>query len=113
MDRMNKDELYDYAEQARLEDLPVSTLLDFHEDVGELKDYCFDLLDCFKQEQRYSDESVKYAEICAKETFLIEDMGILLRKIMSEHDKTMKVIRKSAKERIEEANPIKIKKEAK
>lgn len=113
MDRMNHEELRDYAAVARLEDLPVSRLLDFHNDVGELKDYCSDLLDCFKEEQRYSDESLRYADICAKETVLIEDMGILLKKIIHEHTTTMKVIRKSAEERREEYNGIKVKKEAK
>lgn len=113
MDRMNKDDLYDYAKTARLEDIPVSTLLDFHQDVGELKDYCFDLLSCFREEQRYSDESLRYAEICSMETTIIEDMSILLKKIMSEHEKTMKVIRKSAEDRKEEYTKVKVKKEAK
>lgn len=113
MDRMSKDDLYDYAKTARLEDIPVSTLLDFHQEVAELKDYCFDLLQCFEKEQRYSDESLKYAELCSKETLIIEDMSILLKKIMAEHDKTMKVIRKSAEERREEYTSIKVKKEAK
>lgn len=82
MDRMNSEEIRDYMNTARLQDLPVSRLLDFHYDVSELKDYCIDLLDCFNREQRYDDESTKYAEICSKETCIIEDMGILLKKII-------------------------------
>lgn len=110
---MNSEEIRDYMNTARLQDLPVSRLLDFHYDVSELKDYCIDLLDCFNREQRYDDESTKYAEICSKETCIIEDMGILLKKIMKEHTGTMKAIRNSAEERREELNTIKIKKEAK
>lgn len=113
MNRMDHDELNDYSKTMRLEDIPVSSLLDFHNDVGELKDYCFDLLNLFEKEQRYGEESVSYAEICARETDLIEDMGILLKKIVSEHSKTMKVIRKDASRKREEFNTIKIKKEAK
>lgn len=113
MDRMSHDDLKDYRDAMRLEDLPVSTLLDFHDNVRELKEYCMDLLDCFGREQRYSDESINYSDVCAKETELIEDMELLLKKIVSEHSSTMKTIRRYAQEKREEFNTIKIKKEAK
>lgn len=115
MDRLDSEDIKNYIEVNPLEQISVNTLLDFHYSVGEVKDYCEDLLECFKREHRLDEEDVRFAELCAKETLLLEDMGIVLSKILKEHKETIEAIRKSAsiRRKEEELKSIKIKKEAK
>ncbi|EKE38058.1 hypothetical protein ENUP19_0051G0052 [Entamoeba nuttalli] len=111
MQRMDKDDLADYLKVNHLEQLSVQTLFDYHSSVGEIKDYCEDLLECFKKEHIYCDEDIRYNDLCAKETEILEDMHIVLNKIIKEHQGTIKAIRRNAAERREELKAIKVKKE--
>ncbi|EDR29522.1 hypothetical protein EDI_142120 [Entamoeba dispar SAW760] len=110
MDRMDNRDALEYAAKLLLEDIKVNVLLDFHNVVKEVKNYCMDLLDCFDREHRFNDEDLRYADLCAKETEIIEDMELVLKKVVEEYKETMKAIKKLLLRGIENA---KVKKESK